>query len=205
MINIKKIFIAGPLAIKKLDNNIINKLTDMKEKEYRILVGDANGIDKLIQTFYSNLKYDNVTVYVSGKKTRNNLFKWDTKFIDVDKGLKGFEFYSQKDKAMAHDSDYGFMIWNGKSRGTLNNMINLLSEDKIVLLYLTINKEYYLINSFQKLEEIINNCEEKTRTLYKSLLKKNNSRPKKDVAIHKENDSNFEQLSLDIFSKNNYH
>ncbi len=36
---------------------------------------------------------------------------------------------------MAKESDYGFMIWNGKSKGTLNNTINLLRVNQKVLLY----------------------------------------------------------------------
>lgn len=175
------------------------KLLDIFKKKHQILVGDAKGVDVLIQNFYKNLDYKNVTVYVSGRKMRNNIFNWDTKFIDVDKGLSGFDFYSQKDKAMAHDSDYGFMIWNGKSRGTLNNMINLISERKSILLYLTINKQYYLIDSKDKLDELVAGCEDKTKTIYNSLLRKNsyfkNNDKKKDEA------SNFEQLSLDIYTK----
>lgn len=198
-VKIKKIFIAGPIAIKKLDDDVEMKLLDIFKKKHQILVGDAKGVDVLIQNFYKKLDYKNVTVYVSGRKMRNNIFNWDTKFIDVDKGLSGFDFYSQKDKAMAYDSDYGFMIWNGKSRGTLNNMINLISERKSILLYLTINKQYYLIDSKDKLDKLVAGCEDKTKTIYNSLLRKNsyfkNNDKKKDEA------SNFEQLSLDIYTK----
>jgi len=198
---IKKIFIAGPIAIKKLDENVEIKLLDLYKKKHQILVGDAKGVDILIQNFYKNLEYKNLTVYVSGRKTRNNIFNWDTNFIDVDKGVSGFNFYSQKDKAMAHDSDYGFMIWNGKSRGTLNNMINLLSEKKSVLLYLTFNQQYHLIDNKTKLDNIIYKCEDKTKTIYKSLLKKNdyfNGNNDK-----KEEPTDFEQLSLDMYTNNN--
>lgn len=34
---------------------------------------------------------------------------------------------------MAKAADYGFMIWNGKSKGTLNNIINLVQYNKNVL------------------------------------------------------------------------
>lgn len=36
---------------------------------------------------------------------------------------------------MAKNADIGFMIWNGKSKGTFNNMINLLNLGKEVILY----------------------------------------------------------------------
>lgn len=65
--------------------------------------------------------------------------------IDASPSAKGFEFYAQKDKAMAKDADFGLMVWDGKSKGTLNNMINLLLQEKSVLLYLVyhFHKEGY--------------------------------------------------------------
>ena len=39
-------------------------------------------------------------------------------------------YYRAKDLAMVEDADCGFMIWNGESKGTLNNILNLLYMDK---------------------------------------------------------------------------
>ncbi len=171
VILIKSIFIAGPIAIRKLDDKVIKKLKDIKDGNNKVHVGDANGVDKLIQNFFSNNKYDNVEVFASEGKARNNLGRWNVNSVDVDKSLKGFDYYTQKDKAMAKESDYGFMIWNGKSRGTLNNMINLRIEQKEILLFFTPTKQFYYITEDSRLPKIVSGCEEKTQEIYKELLK----------------------------------
>ena len=54
------------------------------------------------------------------------------------------------------------MIWNGKSKGTFNNIVNLIKYEKTVLLYLIPNKKFYKIENFSdvdKLVRIINNYE----------------------------------------------
>lgn len=131
----KSIFIAGPRAIKKLDPKVTKKLNDIKEGNNKVHVGDANGVDKLIQSFYSNNKYNNVEVFANKGKERNNLGNCPINNVKVDRKLKGFKYYTQKDKTMAKEFDYGFMIWNGESRGTLNNTMNLRAEEKEILLY----------------------------------------------------------------------
>ena len=47
-----KIFIAGPRVIKELDKNITIKLNNICEKNYNVLIGDAEGIDSSIQKFF---------------------------------------------------------------------------------------------------------------------------------------------------------
>ena len=44
-------FIAGPRAIKNLDENINNKLENICKEEHEILIGDADGIDSCVQKF----------------------------------------------------------------------------------------------------------------------------------------------------------
>ena len=61
--------------------------------------------------------------------------------VPVPASVRGFEFYKQKDIAMANTADYGFMIWDGESKGTLNNMINLISRNKPVMVYLINQKK----------------------------------------------------------------
>ncbi|MGO1369912.1 MAG: hypothetical protein ACTHVE_09990 [Senegalia sp. (in: firmicutes)] len=157
-----KIFIAGPRKITKLNSKVILKLNNIIKNNFTILVGDANGIDKAIQNYVRDKDYKNVIVYASGKIIRNNIGNWQTRTIDVSKNIRGFDFYTVKDKEMAKDADYGLMVWNGKSKGTFNNILNLINLDKVVFLYLTINKEFYKIsnaNDVKKLMSLINNPE----------------------------------------------
>ncbi|WP_407272665.1 hypothetical protein [Radiobacillus sp. PE A8.2] len=79
------------------------------------------------------MKYSNVKVYASNGRTRNNIGGWEVINVKVAPDVKGFNFYAAKDLAMAEAADYGFMIWNGISRGTHNNILNLINRNKKVL------------------------------------------------------------------------
>lgn len=151
-----KVFIAGPRAINELDENINIKLNNICEKNYDILVGDADGIDSSIQKFLSEKEYKNVTVFASKGIARNNYGDWKIENVKVDENVTGFDFYATKDLEMARNTDIGFMIWNGKSKGTLNNMINLLNLEKEVILYYVINKKFYQFRQMTDLDKFLN-------------------------------------------------
>ena len=151
-----KIFIAGPRAIKEIDENVSMKLQNILEKEYDVLVGDADGIDSSVQKLLNKQNYKKVTVYASKGIARNNYGDWKIKNVIVEGNLTGFDFYAQKDLEMAKDSDIGFMIWNGKSKGTFNNMINLLNLEKKVILYYVPTQKFYQFQQMNDLEEFIN-------------------------------------------------
>ncbi len=125
-----KIFIAGPRAISSLEKTVEDRLYGIYTKNYTVLVGDASGVDKAVQKFFSQLGYSNVVVLASNGKVRNNLGSWQVETVTVPNSIRGFDFYAAKDKAMADNADYGFMLWNGESKGTLNNIINLLKEKR---------------------------------------------------------------------------
>lgn len=84
--------------------------------------------------------------------------------------MRGFDFYKQKDMAMANEADYGFMIWDGESRGTLNNVINLISQNKTVLVYLTLSGKMVVVKNFDELSNLVAHCPYTTQTLYSGLL-----------------------------------
>ena len=58
-------------------------------------------------------------------RQRDGVFVWNIEKEIVDSNVKGIEFYTRKNIEMAKKADLGFMIWNGKSKGTFNNLINL--------------------------------------------------------------------------------
>ncbi len=167
-----KVFIAGPRAVSKLNTDVETRLKTLIDKGITVLVGDANGIDKAVQEYYSKSHYENVIVYSSAGKTRNNLGKWKVESVEVEKGLRGFDFFQQKDMAMAKDADHGFMIWNGESKGTLSNIINLISFNKKVLVYFLSEKQFITLNKMIELNELLLRCPEKTQTLYNDIINK---------------------------------
>lgn len=151
-----KVFIAGPRAINELDENICIKLNSICQKNYDVLVGDANGIDSSIQEFLRKKDYKNVTVFASKGIARNNYGDWKIENVKVDDNITGFDFYATKDLSMAQNTDIGFMIWNGKSKGTFNNMINLLNLEKEVILYYVPTKKFYQLKQMNDLDSFIN-------------------------------------------------
>jgi len=164
-----KIFIAGARAITRFDDNVKNKLSSIYEKGYDVLVGDAAGVDSSVQKFYVDRNYSNVTVFASNGMARNNIGNWNVEKVSVASTLQGFEFYEQKDIAMANAADYGFMIWNGESRGTLNNIINLIKQNKSCGVYF-LNK-CYSINSEKDLLSLLKLCPSSTTATYRKLTK----------------------------------
>ena len=165
-----KIFIAGARSIKEIDDDVKTKLLSISNKHFDILVGDCSGVDAAVQKFYLAHKYSKITIFASNGKARNNLGNWPINNIVVEDGVKGFDFYRQKDIAMANEADYGFMIWDGKSKGTLNNIIELVKQDKFVLIYLISSKKMIWIKDFDDLCNLIANCDPSTQSLFQKYI-----------------------------------
>lgn len=188
------VFIAGPRAISKLNKRIEERLHNIYSMQMTVIVGDANGIDKAVQEYFFRMGYQNVFVYASQGKARCNIGSWKVVNVEVEKKLKGFDFYAAKDVRMAEEADYGFMIWNGKSKGTLNNVINLINRNKKVLIYFIPGNEFYSIKKLVDIESIISQCEEETRNLFLDLSRKNAQLVNEEIKDYKTD----EQLLFEI-------
>ena len=100
-----------------------------------VLIGDANGADKAVQNYLCERNYLNVTVFHSGKKWRNNVANWSTEQVEPPTKRRDYNYYAAKDKRMADEANYGLAIWDGKSKGTLDQIRRLRNQDKIVHVY----------------------------------------------------------------------
>ena len=110
-------------------------------------------------TFLSDAKYSNVIVYCAGETCRNNIGGWDVKHVSVDAQLKGREFYTAKDKDMALRADYGFVLWDGKSPGAINNIFELIKHDKQAVVYFSPAKEFHTISHMSDAIDLLNKCD----------------------------------------------
>ena len=151
-----KVFIAGSINISCLNDIIRKRIDNIIEKQYEVLVGDANGADKATQSYLFEKHYQNVVVYCSGKKCRNNIGNWNTYNVEVPSNLSGLKFYMQKDKKMADDANYGFMLWDGKSAGTLSNILELLKRQKSTLVYFS--PDTYTISKLDDIHNLMKKC-----------------------------------------------
>lgn len=116
-----KVFVSGSISIKNLPQIAKIKLDKIMEQNLTVIVGDANGIDSLVQKYLADKTYSNVNVYHSGNYIRNNIGNWSTVTVPS-QNLTGRALYTLKDKQMARDADFGMMIWDGQSKGTKANI-----------------------------------------------------------------------------------
>lgn len=169
-----KIFIAGAREIDSLSGEVLKELRKIIENNDRVFIGDAKGVDKTVQTFLKNKGYENVIIY-SMETIRNNVGNWENVKISTTLKKKTREYFTEKDKKMAELADEGFMIWNKKSKGTLNNIINLLVMNKKVHLYIQEKdrNSFYNLENINELEKIILEANSKElEEEYAILLKK---------------------------------
>jgi len=131
------VFLGGSRRIARLNESIRSKLDDLLDRGLWMFVGDANGADRALQQHLADRGYERVVVYAVTGMLRNNVGHWKVRSVDAPRGARGFDLYSVKDMQMANDASYGFMLWDGKSRGTLANVRSLLEHGKPVAVHLS--------------------------------------------------------------------
>jgi len=145
----EKVFISGSISVTSLPAEVFRTINTIESKNIHIIIGDAKGIDKIVQEKLSRDEYYNVTVYTIYNKPRNIISQnFNVKQIDYDKNLKSErEKQKFKDLAMVADCDYALVIWDGKSKGSYNNILNALNMNKLFKVF------YTKANCFLKKEE----------------------------------------------------
>ena len=156
-----KVFIGGSRSIKELDGNVIQALFEELNSNVKILVGDADGVDTEIQKFCKENNYDNIIVFASNGKARNNIGNFTVQNVTVSKDTFSKTFFAQKDIAMVDQADYGIVIWDGKSKGSLNQLYRMVRQNKPCRVYLAESKSWKTIES----ENAIKGMGSKTRQL----------------------------------------
>ena len=95
---------------------------------------------------------------------------WKTIVVQADAGEKGFDFYALKDREMAREADYGFMLWDGRSKGTLNNVLNLLSANKRVLVFFAPEESFHTIRKAEDLSALLAKCGARALAIFEEKL-----------------------------------
>lgn len=179
-----KVFLSGSMRIKNLDKNVTDRLENIMNSNYEVLVGDADGVDSSIQKFLELKNYKNVRVFCAGSQPRNNIGSWEVNYIQTLEQPGTRAFFTAKDLEMAKECDYGFMVWDTKSTGTLSNAIELLSEKKYSLVYVNKNKEFIKVKSIDDLEKLLSFM---SPTSYEKADKKIRLREKVESFKHEQN------------------
>lgn len=126
----KTIFLGGSKIINRLEDKIKEDLIDYMNLGHNILIGDCIGADKEMQKLLADNGYLFVTVYYSGDRPRFNLGNWKTKHISSNKYLSEYERQKLKDNQMILDADFGYMLLQGQTKGTMANVNKLLEGNK---------------------------------------------------------------------------
>lgn len=144
------VFISGSIEIKTLSQPVQEALDKIINKNLKVLIGDAHGIDTAVQQYLSDRHYFKVEVFSITKPPRicvSNQFT--IKLIDYrktpeylvldDKEINKIEFSERKkqtfkDIEMSKKADYFLVVWDAKSKGTKDNILRGIQYNKRIKL-----------------------------------------------------------------------
>lgn len=156
MRNGTKVFIAGSRRLSRLGKEVRRRIDNIVDRHFTVLVGDANGVDRAVQQYLSSRRYAKVIVFCMEGGCRNNVGSWPTRTIAAsDPMRRDFAYYSTKDRAMVEEANYGLMLWDGRSRGTLRSIVDLVRQGKPVVVYVASDKSFYTLRQSDELTEML--------------------------------------------------
>lgn len=119
-----KVVISGSRSLKNLETEASSRLKRIISLNATILIGDAKGIDSIVQSYLVEVGYKDVIVYYA-KNIRNNKGDWKTVCVNGS--------YQQRDRIMHDHTDFGLAIWDGRSPGTKQNIEQLGNRMRVVI------------------------------------------------------------------------
>ncbi|MGY0634058.1 helix-turn-helix domain-containing protein [Luteimonas sp. A478] len=150
-----KVFIAGSISINRLHPKVEERIANVVASGLNVVVGDADGADTAIQECLHSHRAANVTVYCTGDSPRNNIGDWPVHRVNSSARAGSRAYYTAKDVEMARNSDYGLMIWDCKSTGTLSNVLELLDRKKKTIVFLNKHQEFVTVRDVAGLEQLL--------------------------------------------------
>ncbi len=148
------VFIGGSRAVSRLNQTIRQQLDDLIAKNCEFYVGDANGADRAVQQYLADRHYSHVTVFCMDQ-CRNNAGNWPTNRSSSTSTKRDYNYFSIKDREMSSRARCGLMLWDGKSRGTLDNILRLFAADKPARVYLAKTRQFYTVKTEEDLHELL--------------------------------------------------
>ncbi len=141
------VFIGGSRRLSRMNAELSHRLDNIIRKKLDVLIGDANGFDRVAQSYLEQQGYRAVVVYFTAGKCRNNVGDWPMHIVEYHGLDHGFEFYCAKDDAMIRDADYGLFAWDGKSKGTLRNVRKMAGYGKPSAVYISRVKKFATVRN----------------------------------------------------------
>lgn len=154
------VFIGGSRSVSRLNDAVKRRLNTIIQKQIPVLVGDANGADKAIQSHFRDMAYELVTIFCTGDVCRNKLADWPVTHIQPTESArrKDRTFFTLKDRAMTSKATHGFMLWDAESLGTLANVVRLQREGRPVVVYVQPTNAFVDVRRHQDLLALAKYC-----------------------------------------------
>lgn len=124
------VFVAGSIKIKRLHPMFAERIANIVHEGMPVIVGDANGADASVQAELVAQSASDVTVYYTGDQPRNNIGDWKAHRVRSSARPGTRAYFTAKDIEMARRAEFGLMLWDAASTGTLSNVFELLSQGK---------------------------------------------------------------------------
>jgi predicted XRE-type DNA-binding protein len=159
----KTVFIAGSISIHRLHEKVQERISNIVSSNLNVVVGDADGADTSIQECLHSYHANKVTVYCTGNAPRNNVAAWPVHTVQSKAPAGTRAFFTAKDLEMAKNSDFGLMVWDCRSTGTLSNVIQLLKARKKSVVFVNKNKEFVTISDKAGLDRLLHFMSEHAR------------------------------------------
>jgi hypothetical protein len=157
------VFVAGSMNIKHLNRQFVDRVAKIVASEFDIVVGDADGSDTSIQEVLVEMKAERVTVYCSGSEPRNNVGGWKVNKVFPNAPKDTRAYFTAKDIEMAKVADFGLMMWDAKSTGTLSNVIELLRRGKKTVVFVNKHKDFITVSTPIGLNDLVEAMSEGAR------------------------------------------
>jgi adenine-specific DNA-methyltransferase len=154
----KKVFLSGSRRLSRLPPEVRQRLDEMIRRELTILVGDANGADKAVQTYFAEQHYANVVVFCTAGDCRNNVGHWPIHAVDAPHRVRDFAFFTAK------EADVGLALWDGQSSGTIVNVARLVTRAKPAVVYVAPTKTFSTLKTPDDLVELLSSADTDVRT-----------------------------------------
>ena len=137
-----KVFVGGSRQVTELEAEVCDRLDRIVAKDLPVLVGDAGGADEAVQRYFRGRGFGNVTVFSADARPRHNVGGWSVRVIQPGRARRDVATHASPDRAMAAEATVGLMLWDGRSRGTLMNVLRLVAQDKPVVVYVQPDRNF---------------------------------------------------------------
>lgn len=163
------VFVSGSGSVTELDDNVIQRLEKMCGNGLMILLGNKEGAERCFREYFSSVNYKDVEIFSIAGDNKENIGDWALNEVTPPNKPVGFGYYAERDMKMIEKCDYGFMIWDGKSKDVLLNSVCLAEKKKTNVIYLHKNGRFVTVSSEETLERLILQCDKKVQAMYENM------------------------------------